>query len=443
MRNIYKKGQAGLVMVLLIGLVAITSAIASSSLSSSNVQIEETIYSVEKAKYAAWAGVDELMLRLRTRQSFGASYTTTLDLGDGSTVSATITGNVNQKIIVATGYVGSVVRNLQVVVASSSSKASFIFAAQAGVGGFEIEKAVVTGANGTDGNVYSNGNVLGVSSSSGSNGSRILGGVWATGYIGGLSSPSSGGVYVKKNAWANSMTACNIGGTAKSPNPPTNCPHTGAYIISDPPPATSLLTVDVDYWKNKASSGTTWNGNCVLGGGASDCTLGTSNLGNIKILGNFTSSNGQTFKLTGPVWVTGNMSLSNNVIVNIDNALGTQAPVVVLSSTTSPATLGKLDMSNNVTFNKNSSGAGSIFISENTSINCASPAISMSNNAAGVVLISLSGCLSVQENATLNDAVAYKIHLYNNSQITYDPSLAKAIVDPGSGGWAVTSIKEY
>lgn len=423
-------------MVLLIGLVAISSAIATSSLTTSNVLIEETIHASDRAKYAAWAGIDELMLRLRARQNFGPSFSLSLDLGGGATASANISGDNIQKTVRSTGYASGMIRNLEVLVASSSSKAGFMFAVVSGTGGFELEKAMITGSNGTDGNVYSNGNVTGVSASSGSNGSRLMGSVWAVGNI--------DDVYIKKNAWATSLVDCLVGGSVKSPVPPTNCPYSGSFTVTDPPPTTALATVDALYWMNKAASGGIWPGDCIVGsGGVNDCTGGSNNLGNKKIIGNLRVLIGTTVSLVGPTWVKGNIVLENNVIVNTADVSGPNSVVIVSSDSDNPVANGKVDMGNNVKFYRNSFGAGPIFISENTSDNCTEPAIVMSNNATGVVLVALNGCIYVRENAILNGIVGKKIHLTNNSQINYDPSLAKAIIDPGSGGWSVVSVKEY
>lgn len=444
MKQIHK-GQASFVLVLLLGMVAIGAVLASSSLSVSNVIVEDTINNSNRAWYAAWAGVDEMMYRLRARQSFGESYQVSLTLDSGSTVSAQISGDNLQKTIVAQGYAGGIVKNLEVKVASSSSKASFIFAAQSGTGGFEMENgSVVTGANGNDGNVYSNGNILGTSKVFGSSGSKIMGGVWAVGFVGGLSSPDTGGVYIKKNAWANSFRACTVGGSIKAPNLPTNCSHGGAYTFSDPPAATSLSSIDIEYWKNMAQQGGIWNGDCnVRSGDATDCTNGSGDLGNLKILGNLSSSNGVTMKLTGPVWVKGNVNFSNNVIVNVDNGQGLNSVVLVASDPDNLAINGRIQMSNNVVFNRNSQGAGTILISENTSTNCADPAMSLSNNATSVVLIALNGCIYIQQNAIVNGVIGYKIHLTQNSTVNYDPSLARAILEQSSGGWSVVNLREY
>ncbi len=441
-----KTGQASLVMILLIGFVAITSAIASSSLAVSNVVIEETIHTSDQAWFAAWAGVDELMYRLRAKQTFEAGYQISLDLGNGATVSATIEGVGELKTVRASGYNAGIIKNLEVKVASSSSKASFIYALQAGVGGIDLEgQTVVRGANNVSGNIYSNGAIRGKSTSSGNSGSRVFGSIWAVEYVGGLDNPSVGGVYIQKNAWANALSACSIAGNVKAPAPPTNCPYSGTFTLTGAPPSVPLAGVDAEYWKNQAQAGGIWNGNCIVGSaGPLDCTSGTKVLGGVKIEGNLTIPSGTDMTMDGPVWVTGDIVIDSNNVFTTAESVEENSVVIVVSSPSSPTTLGRVETSSNVLFKRNSQGAGLIFISENISDECGTnPAIKTSSNTATVVFVALTGCVHVKSNSILSGILAKKIYVENNSTIEFDPSLARAIVEPDSGGWAVLSVKEY
>lgn len=439
------KGQASLVMILLIGFVAITSAIASSSLSVSNVLIEDTVHISDQAWYAAWAGVDEIAYRLRSKQSFAPNAQISLTLDGGATVSAIVQTVGSQATIRSTGFMSGIQKNLEVVLASSSSKTSFMYAVQAGVGGIDLEgQTVVRGSNNQSGNIYSNGAVRGKSTSSGNSGSRVLGSVWAVDYVGGLDSPSSGGVYVQKNAWANSLSACRIGGDATAPQPPTNCPYSGTFTISTAPPAVSLASVDAQYWKNTAQAGGIWNGNCTVGSGNSlDCTGGTKIIGNKKIDGNMIIPSGTNLTVTGPLWITGNITIDSNNSIITSESVGKDFVVMVVSSPTDNLNFGRISTSSNVTFVRNSQGSGLVVISENTSMNCSSPSVKTSSNTATVVYIALSGCVYVNSNSVLSGIIANKIFVENNSIIQFDPNLAKAIVEPNSGGWAVISVKEF
>src|SRR3989344_52542 len=436
-------GQASLVMILLIGMVAITSAIASSSLSVANIQIEETIHASDQAWYAAWAGVDEVMLRLRARQDFGPSYSLELAIGGNATVSAEVGGDSNQKTIRATGYAAGIIKNLEVVVSPSSSKASFTFALQAGVGGISLEgQTVVRGSNNTSGNIYSNGAIRGKSISSGNSGSRILGSVWAVDYIGGLDSPSSGGGYVQKDAWASSLTACWVGEDVMAPQPPSNCPYSGTFSLAAGPPATPLGSVDANYWKNQAQGASIWNGDCVVDGSSLDCTSGSNYLGGIKIVGNLTVPSGTNLTFTGPVWITKDFTIDSNNDFYTAETVGGNSIVVVVSSPDNPAGQGRIVTSSNVEFFRNSFGAGLVFISENSFDQCSNPSIKTSSNTATVVFVALNGCVYVNSNSILSGILAKEIFVENNATIEFDPSMARAIVEPGSGGWAVVSIKE-
>lgn len=442
----HSPGQASLVMILLLGLVAIISTLSSSTLSFSNVRIEDTIATSDQAWYAAWSGIDELMYRLRSKQNFGGSYSLDLTLSNGATVSANITGDDNNKTVTSTGYALGTVRRLEVQVASSSSKASFIFAAQSGEGGFELEgNSTVVGTNDTPGNVYSNGDIKGVRASAGQSGSKILGSAWAVGYIGGLSSPSTGGVYVQKDARANSLTACLVGANVRSPIPPSNCPYGGNYQIAPAPNPVALASVDADFWKAKAVAGGVWVGTCnVLATDGSDCTQGTSQLGDLHITGDLNVPSGADFTLTGPVWVQGDISISQNNNLFTDETVGKDSVVIVASDPDNPLVKGRVTTSSNVTFNRNSQGAGLIFISENINDDCAvSPAADITSNTATVVFVALDGCINIGSNSVISGVLGKKVHVSNNSTISYDPNLAQAIVGSDTGGWIVTSVKEY
>lgn len=440
------KGQASFVLVLILGLVAMGVVLASGSQSVNNAIIEDTIATANKAWYAAWSGVDEIMYRLRSTQDVGSNYQVSLSLPNGATVSATVTGDNNSKVLKSVGYANGIIKRLEVDIASSSSKASFLFAVHAGQGGFELEgNASVTGKNNAPGNVYSNGSVLGVKASSGNAGSRIMGSVWANGIIGGLSSPDVGGVYIQKDAWANTLNSCLIGGNAKATSPPTNCPFGGSFTTTNPPAPVSLSSVDVNFWKNKAQSGGVWNGDCNLGAGnGTDCTNGSNVLGNIKIVGNLSVPSSQNVTINGPVWVKGDINISQNNVFSTAEAIGKNSTVIVASDPDNLLAKGRIITSSNVQFNRNSLGAGLIFVSENQGIDCAnSPAIDITSNTATVLFVDLDGCINIGSNSLISGVLGKKIHIKNNSTVQYDPSLAKAIVATGSGGWAVVNIKEY
>ena len=440
-----QSGQASFVLVLIIGLVSIMSVLASSSISVTNVQIEDIISLSNKALYAAWSGTDEIMYRLRSHQDFGTGYSVNLTMANGATVSASVTGDSNQKIVRSSGYFNGVIKNLEVTVASSSGKASFVFAAQSGEGGFELEgNTTVTGTNGSSGNVYSNGSILGKSASSGNAGSKILGSVWAVGSIGGLTSPNSGGVYVLNNAWANTMTACSIGGSVKASSPPSNCPYSGSFTYSAPPTPNTLSSVDATYWKDRAQAGGIWNGDCNIGSSdGSDCTGGSFILGDKKIVGKLSVSSGINITLSGPIWVKGDIDLSSNNRLTTSDSVGKNSIMIIASDSDNPSVKGKILISSNIQFVRNAQGAGPIFISENTSFDCSAPAIDVSGNTSTVVFVAVEGCINVGSGSILNGVLGKKIHIKNNSTIQYDPSLARAIVVPSSGGWKVVNIREY
>ena len=231
------KGQAVLIVVFGLGMMAVLSALVFAFFGSKTVMRQTSLIESSKAYYAAQSGIEELMIRLRSHHNFGNEWGMAYQLDNGAVVYATISGDLNTKTATATGIFKDFTRRLEVEVASSSSKASFLFAVQSGVGGFELEKNTeIRGTLGRPGNVYSNGNILGESLSSGTTGAKVLGDVWAVGKISGLTGDTSGGVYISGNAVANQLLRCAVEGDVEAPVAPTSgCSYGGEYKAAERP----------------------------------------------------------------------------------------------------------------------------------------------------------------------------------------------------------------
>lgn len=442
----YKKdsGQAALVMVLVVGLVAVLTANALSSVLVGGIKVETEVRKADAAWYAAWAGVDELMYRLRAETTFPnpGVYTVSFTLANGATVNAEIEGDELAKTVRSIGTYGGSTRKIEMQVQTPGARANFVYATQSGEGGFEMEgNTQVTGKDGTDGNVYSNGDILGASKSSGNAGSRVQGSVWAVGQV---SKYQNGqGVYVKKDASAASLIECLVGERRLSPLAPGADCAGGTYEVTNAPSPASLSSIDVAYWKGIAESGGNWNGNCTIGGSAgSDCTNGTNVLGNIKIDGDLTVPQNESLTLDGTVWVNGDINFNQNNVMTVGEPWGEQTAVMIVAHENAPVK-GKIITSSNIQFIRNSQEAGIIVISENTSKDCDNPAIEITSNTKSVVFIANEGCINVGSNSLMAGVLGYKVHISNNSTIEFDPSLAQGIVGSDPNGWRVVSVKEY
>lgn len=190
---------------------------------------------------------------------------------------------------------------------------------------------------------------------------------------------------------------------------------------------------NIDQWKNEATSGGVINGNYAPVGSSS--TLGPK-----KIDGDLDVLNGHTFTITGTIWVTGRINISNNAIIELASGYGTNSGVIVTGS--------PLDISNNVSM-QGSGVSGSYLMAVTTSrcpndTGCSGAnAIDVSNNVGAAVLVAPFGTLYLHNNITLKEATAAKVILDNNATITYETGLANVNFVSGPGGsWTVVSWKE-
>lgn len=443
---INSKGQAALILVFGLGMMGVLAALAFSGFGSLNVRRAQNLTASAKAYYAAQSGIDELMLRLRSHHNFGNLWSLEGELDNGSVFYATISGNMDEKIATATGIFADFTRRLEVKVASSSSKASFLFAVQSGTGGFELERGTeIRGLGGQPGNVYSNGNLLGENFSSGTIGSKVRGDAWAVGKISGLSGDTGGGVYISGNAAANQLLRCRVEGDVAAPAAPTDCLYGGEYQVAERPEPLAMEPIDIEFWKQQAAQSSVWIGDCIIDsrGGASDCSGSNKRLGPVKIEGNLVVNSNTGFIVTGPVWVEGDMEINSNVQVAVADSLGAEGVVVVVDFPADRLGRGIITTESNVTFGQTASGGPAVFVSTNTSDNCAAgPAIIVASNTATVVFSAPDGCIHFRSNSFVRGVLAKKIHLSNNSVIEYDPRLASVILRTGLGGWAVLGFRE-
>jgi len=442
----FHSGQAALIIVFGLGMMGVLMALAFSFFGPRTIIRHKHLTDSLKAYYAAQSGIDELMIRLRSHHNFGDSWDMEYQLDSGAVFYATISGDLNTKIATSTGIFKDFTRQIEVKVASSSSKISFLFAVQSGQGGFELERSTqVRGMDGKPGNIYSNGDILGESWSSGQTGSKILGDAWAVGKISGLAGDDTGGVYIAGNAQADELIRCSIDGNAQATIPPTDCSYGGDFNIADPPQPMPTEPVDIDFWKQQAEQASVWLGDCIIDSktGPSDCSGEAKQLGPVKIEGNFIINSNSEFTLTGPVWVEGDLTINSNTDIHIDESLGSEGVVIVVDYPSDKFGRGKIETESNVDFFQTSSGGPAVFISTNTQDNClSSPAISVASNTSTVVFSAPDGCIFFRSNSFVRGVSAKKIHLSSNSIIEYDPRLATVILKTGLGGWAVTGFKE-
>ncbi len=434
------KGVATLIMVFIIGMACLVVALGLLAIGSSAAIISNNSFGSKKAFYAAQAGVEDILVRLQQDPNLGGASPSSTDqtILDEAYYVATISPYENgDRIATATGRYKNYFKRIEVKLSTGSAGVPFSHAVQTGLGGVEIGTGseIKCLAPCTDGNVYSNGDIKGDNKNS----SKINGNVWAHGLITKLSVAGNAGVWVTKNASASGLIDCKVDGLRYAISTPgANCTGGTFTQTATAPEIIPLPAFNEAYWKDHAENGGVFNGDCsVLSGGADDCTYGTGRLGPLKVNGTLYVSNNKTVTVEGPLWVTGNITYDNNVIIQLSTNFRNAGTVIV--------TDGKMSQSNNVVFATAGTGrilSVSTYVGDSSCSN--DVAMTVSNNVVGLIAYAVNGCVLLLNNSTYTGAIAAeKLVLKNNTIVEYDPSLATAINGITShGGWGIFSWKE-
>ena len=189
-------------------------------------------------------------------------------------------------------------------------------------------------------------------------------------------------------------------------------------------PAPQALPISdgiIQDWKDDATAGGTVNGYSLTNGAS-------GSLGPKMVIGDLSLSNTAILTLTGTVYVTGNINLSNGCQVNLEAGYGTNSGILL--------TDGTVNISNNCAFQ--GAGVGSYVLLLTTRDATGSVSINISNNSNGVIYYAGKSRISFSNNATAKEATAWGIDLSNGATITYESGLADSIFSSGpGGGWTI------
>ncbi len=204
-----------------------------------------------------------------------------------------------------------------------------------------------------------------------------------------------------------------------------NSPCPNPYCIVSNPSQEPLPLSDgvISDWKNVALAGGEINGDYLLTNGA------VGSLGPKKINGNLVLDNNAILTMTGTIWVTGTVTVSNGSTLRLDPGYGQNSGMLVSDNT--------MLISNNATFV--GAGTNSFIMIVTTRDDKNGVSITVDNNSVGVIYYAAKSRIQFANNATAKEATAWGINLSNNSSITYDSGLANSTFTGGpGGGWSVT-----
>lgn len=263
-------------------------------------------------------------------------------------------------------------------------------------------------------------------------------------------------VIVFGNAHANTITESNICGNAyyqtidtdslnflNNPNKQT-CPVPltpgTAFPQSTDPPLENMPISDskINQWKQEATDGGVHPGNLII---ESDTSYGPQ-----KIQGNLImNSNNKILTVTGTIYVTGYIDISNGSSIRCSPSYGSLSCVVVADQW--------IHIDNNGVF-QGSGQAGSYIMILTTSPcdgtfwwwwGCThhNGAVDLHNNATGAIFYANDGLIYLHNGVQVSELTAKKINLQENATVRYEQGLINAHFSSGpSAGWQVTSWKE-
>lgn len=420
-----KKGQSGQAMLTaILFFTFISSAIMFGIINPiiKQVRIGLDLIQSKESFFLAESATEDVLYRLQSRKIVDATEYLSLN---GAFATTTIGNITNGKEVIVTASKRESIRKVKTTVALGTGVA-FHYGVQAGQGGFNLENTSFI-----SGNLFSSGPVTG-------SGNMIYGDVISAGPAGLINNiHATGSAYahtiqnstIDKDAFYVTKTSTVVGGVSYpgSPDQP----------IVDLPISDAQITE----FEDEALVGGIISSPCPY-------KITTSRtLGPTKITCSLEISGSPTITVNGPIWVTGDISISNSAIIKIANSLGSAGVPIIAHNPSNRTTSSAIDLKNTVQFvGSGSSGSYILLISQNNSaeLGGTEEAISMDNSASGALILYAShGLIAIQNTATLKEVTAYKIKTKNSSNVIYDRGLSNTLFTSGpAGGYELLSWEE-
>ena len=418
------QGQAMLVATMFFLSIAVSVMIGTSVPTLRQGRVAEHFISSRQSYLASESGLEDVLYRIKNGKQ--VSSIETLSMGSSTaTTTVTDTGS-NQKEIAALGDASNRIRKSLASVTVASG-AAFSYGVQTGDGGFEMDNnsSIV-------GNIYSNGPV------DGENSNLVKGDVVSAGPSGrvdGIHATSS--VYahtinnstIDKNAYYQVISDTTVNGT--------RYPGSADQSKADLPISDGLIT----QWETDAGNGGTVSSPCPYK------ITSNATIGPVKINCDFEITGNPTITLNGPIWVKGNITIKNGPTIKVASSLGGKSVAIIADNTSNRSTSGKISSDNTAVFQGSGTvGSYVLLLSQNNSAETGGSeiAINVANSASGDLLIYAGhGEVLLQNNIKLKEVTAYKVHIKNSAQVTYETGLANLLFTSGpSGSWSIQSWKE-
>ncbi len=411
-----QKGFAAFYLTFLIMMVMLGIGVSIFALTHGEQKISRNVIKSTQAYYVGEAGAEDILLKLIKKKNWTSPYT--LNVGDGSTIVEVSNIIGGSRTINSTGDVSNRIRKTQIAYSISSDAISFHYGAQVGNGGMVM-------GNGSKvlGNVFSNGDVMG--------GGTVANSITVAG-----NGRKIQGIDVGENATVHTCDGADITGTLYyvSGGSYSSCQYGAAVDIgpNEITPVPLPISSDrINDWKLKAAAGGFITNDVNISGTRS---MGPVQIGTTTQPRNLTVGNGDTLKLNGTIYVTGNIIFNQNSIIRLENSYGSLSGIIIADGTI---------MVENGTQLSGSGQPGSYILILSTKNDTVNPVINVRNNAMGAIFYTNSGLIYLKNNMKAREITGYKIQLESNAEIQYESGLENAVFSEGPGGsWEVASWKE-
>lgn len=430
-----KRGAAIITAVLLFVVISLAVVFGLSSSVAREYVTARDFAKSKGAYYLSEAGTEDAIYRIKNSKPISLQEILSLS-GNFATTSISDVNSSTKSI----NSLGSILFNTRRVSATltTSTGESFSYGVQAGSGGVDLQNSSsITGSIFSEGPITGTNNII--------TGTVISGGSTGTnGLVSGIITQGTSSVYagtiqnsnIAGSAYCNTIMGSNIG-SCKTLN-------------AQPPQPLPISDQDVANYETNAAAG----GIATCSGGQYSITSAVS-IGPKKIPCDLNISGSAVVNLTGPLWVVGNISISNNVQINVDPALGgapnaaVVVPVVADPGVATRATDGTIILRNSTSYNQKSgsnSNAYVMLLSANTGATVGNGinAIDVQNSAQGKLLVYAGhGNINLQNNVQLQEVTGYKITLQNAANVVYASGLQNTLFTSGPGGsWSILDWKE-
>lgn len=408
-----KKGQAMITAVIFFLFISAAVVFGVASTLLSEMKTARVLSDSKNSFYTAEAGIESTALR--AKKGYALNAIEIVPIGSASSSILVDEPSADDKTLTAKAIINYATRAVEARMTRSTG-VSFFYGTQSGNGGLVLENnSSITG------NVFSNGTVVGTGSN------LISGSVISAGSGGRVES-----VHATGTVYAHTIRNAIVDGDAHYQSISNSTVWGALYPGSSDKDVIAFPIADavIAGWESLAAT-TVINSPCPYTI-QSDTTIGPAKITcDLKIKGS------PTVTLGGPLWVSGNIEIENNSIIQIDPSLAGKSIAIIADNKANQLTSSSISLGNNPQFAGSGNGSYIILISQNKSAEQGGTekAIEIENNALGDFLVYAShGEIFLQNNAVLKEATGFRMRLKNNANVVFEKGLESLVFSSGAGG---------